>query len=55
MKRRSILILIALLTLTLCLGFTACKGDDPTTAYEKAMGKYGRFDDAVKYIDPRKE
>lgn len=31
MKRRSILILIALLTLTLCLGFTACKGDDPTT------------------------
>ena len=31
MKRRSILILIALLTLTLCLGFTACRGDDPTT------------------------
>ncbi len=31
MKRRSILILIALLTLTLCLGFAACTGDDPTT------------------------
>ena len=31
------------------------KGDDPTTAYNKAMGHYGRFDDAAKYIDPRKE
>ena len=31
MKRRSIPILIALLTLALCLGFTACRGDDPTT------------------------
>ncbi len=31
------------------------KGDDAATAYEKALGKYGRFDDAVKYIDPRKE
>ena len=31
MKRSSILILIALLTLTLCLGLTACRGDDPTT------------------------
>ncbi len=31
------------------------KGDDPATAYEKAMGTYGRFNDAVKYIDPRKE
>ena len=31
MKRRSILILIALLTLTLCLGFTACTGDGPAT------------------------
>lgn len=31
MKRRSIPILIALLTLVLCLGFTACRGDDPTT------------------------
>ena len=29
-------------------------GDDPNTAYNKAMGHYGRFDDAVKYIDPRK-
>ena len=31
------------------------KGDDPNTAYEKAMGKYGRFDEAARYIDPRKE
>lgn len=34
------------------------KGDDPNTAYNKAMGHYGRFsaeDGAVKYIDPRKE
>ena len=34
------------------------KGDDPTTAYDKSMGHYGRFskeDGAVKYIDPRKE
>lgn len=31
------------------------KGDDPATAYEKAKGTYGRFNDAVKYIDPRKE
>ena len=31
------------------------KGDDPTTAYNKSMGHYGRFDDAVKYIDPRKQ
>ena len=31
------------------------KGDDPTTAYNKAMGTYGRFNDAAKYIDPRKE
>ncbi len=33
------------------------KGDDAATAYEKAMGHYGRFnpeDGAVKYIDPRK-
>ena len=28
------------------------KGDDPNTAYEKAMGKYGRFDEAARYIDP---
>jgi NifU-like protein involved in Fe-S cluster formation len=31
------------------------KGDDPNTAYEKSMGKYGRFDEAARYIDPRKE
>ena len=31
------------------------KGDDPTTAYEKAKGQYGRVDDAVKIIDPREE
>ena len=31
------------------------KGDDPNTAYEKAKGTYGRFADAAKYIDPRKE
>ncbi len=31
------------------------KGDDPATAYDKAKGTYGRFNDAVKYIDPRKE
>ena len=29
------------------------KGDDPNTAYEKACGRYGRVDDAVKIIDPR--
>ncbi len=31
------------------------KGDGPTTAYNKAIGTYGRFADAAKYIDPRKE
>ena len=30
-------------------------GDDANTAYEKAKGQYGRIDDAVKFIDPRKE
>ena len=30
-------------------------GIDPMEAIEKASGKYGRFDDAVKVIDPRKE
>ena len=30
------------------------KGMEPNEAYQKAMGKYGRFDEAVKYIDPRK-
>ncbi len=31
------------------------KGDEPNEAYKKSMGTYGRFDDAVKYIDPRHE
>ena len=31
------------------------KGIEPMDAIEKASGKYGRFDDAVKTIDPRKE
>ena len=31
------------------------KGDDPTTAYEKSKGQYGRVADAVKIIDPRVE
>ena len=31
------------------------KGDDPTTAWEKAQGQYGRVADAVKIIDPRQE
>ena len=31
------------------------KGDTPNDAYNKSMGTYGRFADAVKYIDPRKE
>ena len=30
-------------------------GTEPKEAMEKATGRYGRFDDAVKYIDPRKE
>ena len=30
-------------------------GDDPTTAWEKSKGQYGRVDDAAKIIDPRKE
>ena len=30
-------------------------GTDPAEAIEKASGKYGRFDDAVKKIDPREE
>ena len=30
-------------------------GVDPMEAIEKASGKYGRFDDAVKKIDPRHE
>ena len=31
------------------------KGVDPKEAYEKNIGKYGRFDNAAKYIDPRKQ
>ena len=31
------------------------KGLEPLEAIEKAAGKYGRFDEAVKVIDPRKE
>ena len=30
-------------------------GDDANTAFEKAQGQYGRVDDAVRIIDPRKE
>ena len=31
------------------------KGDDANTALEKAAGRYGQFDGAAKYIDPRQE
>ena len=31
------------------------KGIEPNEAIEKASGKYGRFDEAVKKIDPRQE
>ncbi len=31
------------------------KGADANEALSKATGTYGRFDEAVKYIDPRKE
>ena len=31
------------------------KGIEPAEALEKAKGSYGRFKDAVKYIDPRHE
>ncbi|MDR0953245.1 MAG: iron-sulfur cluster assembly scaffold protein [Elusimicrobiota bacterium] len=31
------------------------KGIDPKTAYEKNVSSYGRFDEAVKKIDPRRE
>jgi NifU-like protein involved in Fe-S cluster formation len=31
------------------------KGTDIKEAYEKNIGTYGRFNDAAKYIDPRKE
>ena len=31
------------------------KGMNPQEAYDKNIGTYGRFADAVKYVDPRKE
>lgn len=31
------------------------KGEDPKTAYDKNINSYGRFNEAVKKIDPRKE
>ena len=31
------------------------KGVPPQDAMEKAKGSYGRFADAAKYVDPRKE
>ena len=31
------------------------KGVDPKEAYEKNIGTYGRFDEAAKKVDPRKE
>ena len=31
------------------------KGIEPNEAYKKAMGHYGRFENAAKYVDPRKE
>ena len=31
------------------------KGMDPKEAYEKNIGTYGRFAEAAKVIDPRKE
>lgn len=31
------------------------KGTDPKTAYESCIGTYGRWENAAKYIDPRKE
>ena len=30
-------------------------GMEPNEAYEKSKGTYGRFDEAVQYIDPRKD
>ena len=30
-------------------------GVDPTTAYEKNIGTYGRYDEAAKYVEPREE
>ena len=31
------------------------KGVDPKEAYEQNIGTYGRFAQAVKVVDPRKE
>lgn len=31
------------------------KGEDPKVAYEKCIGTYGKYAEAVKVIDPRKE
>ena len=31
------------------------KGNDANQALEMAKGRYGQFDNAVKYIDPRQE
>ena len=31
------------------------KGTEPNEAFEKNVGTYGRFDEAVSYIDPRKQ
>ena len=33
----------------------AFKGMEPNDAYEKSKGTYGRFNDAAKYINPRKD
>ena len=30
-------------------------GDDAQTALDKARGQYGRVEDAVRLVDPRKE
>jgi len=31
------------------------KGIDPKEAYEKNIGTYGRYDEAVRYVDPRNQ
>ena len=36
-------------------GGQICTSIEPMEAIEQASGKYGRFDEAVKIIDPRKE
>ena len=37
------------------VGKTLLEGKDANEALEAAKGNYGRFNDAAKYIDPRKE